>query len=57
MCCRRDVFSLLFSNVGSSVCRRPGRMFNRSDFSDNFFRNGDFLSNVCVDFPVSCLNV
>ncbi len=28
---RRDLFNFLFNNCGSSVCRRPGKLFYRSD--------------------------
>ena len=55
---RRDVFELLFSNCGSAVRRKPGKMYSRSDFSAEYFNDSDFVyrndCNECVsvDFPV-----
>ena len=44
----------VFSNCGSRVCRKRGRMYERTDFNSNCFSNNDFvffvisLMNVCV---------
>ena len=55
---RRDVFNSLFKNCGSKVCRRPGKFFNRCDFSNIYFSDNDFTysneHNECVSvlFPI-----
>ena len=55
---RRDVFNFLFGNCGNRVVRKPGRMYNRCDFSDNFFKDSDFVytnnhnESIRVVFPV-----
>ena len=43
----------VFSNCGSRVCCKRGRMYERTDFNSNFFSNDNFvfvisLMNVCV---------
>lgn len=58
VCVRRDVFKYMFSNRGSSVCRRPGKFYTRSDFSNDFFSDNDFMFTnkfdevVRVVFPI-----
>ena len=55
---RRDVFKSLFSNCGTRVCRKRGRIYERTDFNSNIFSNNDFVfcnkfnECVCIDFPV-----
>lgn len=55
---RRDVFNFMFSNCGSAVRRKPGRMYNRNDFNDKYFNDYDFVyhtnsnESVRVVFPV-----
>ena len=55
---RRDVFMFLFGNCGSAVFRKSGKMYNRSEFSDSYFRSSDFVyynkhnEGVCVVFPI-----
>ena len=55
---RRDVFMFLFGDCGSVVSRKPGKMYNRPDFNDNYFRSSDFVyynkhnEGVCVVFPI-----
>lgn len=47
----------LFSNCGTAVCRKPGKMYNKCDF-DKFVCSSDFVfynrhgEGVCVIFPV-----
>ena len=33
----------LFNNCGSSVRRRPGKLFNRSDFNSVYFCDSNFV--------------
>ncbi len=40
---RRDVFNYLFNNRGISVGRKPGKLYNRSDFSNAFFCDNNFM--------------
>ncbi len=40
---RRDVLNFLFNNCGSSVCRRPGKLFYRSDFNSVYFSDCNFV--------------
>ena len=48
----------MFSNYGTCVCRKRGRMYERIDFNSNFFSNNNFVfcnkfnECVCIDFPV-----
>ena len=37
VCVCRDVFNYLFSSCGVNVSCRPGKLYNRSDFCDDFF--------------------
>ena len=43
LCFRRDVFRFLFKDSGRSVCRRPGKLYYRSDFCNEFFSESDFV--------------
>ena len=58
VCVRRDVFNFLFEDKGIRVCHRRGKMYNRSDFNNQYFNDDDFLyvnnSDECVRvvFPV-----
>ena len=58
VCVCRDVFNFLFNNNGNRVVRKPGKMFNRCDFSDKYFNDGDFVyinnhnESIRVVFPV-----
>ena len=63
---RRDVFNFLFSNCGSRVSRKRGKLYTRTDFNDRFFNNSDFVfynscnEGVCVVFPIymySCVKL
>ena len=53
----RDVFNYLFSNCGTRVCRKHGRMYERTDFNCDFFSNNDFVFcnkfNECVCVLIS----
>ena len=33
----------LFGDCCSAVSRKPGKMYNRPDFNDNYFRSSDFV--------------
>ncbi len=37
---RRDVLNFLLSNCGN---RKRGKMYNRCDFSDKYFKDSDFM--------------
>lgn len=58
VCIRRDVFNYMFGSSGVRVPRKPGKMFCRSDFSDLYFSDDDFVfhsnsrESVRVVFPV-----
>ena len=58
VCFCRDAFNFLFNNCGSSVRRRPGKLFNRSDFNSVYFCDSNFVfcndskEGFCVDFPI-----
>ena len=58
VCVRRDVFNFLFNNCGNCVFRKRGRMYNRCDFSDKYFKDSDFIftnnhnESIRVMFPV-----
>ena len=55
---RRDVFNFLFSNCGNGVFRKRGKMYNRCDFNDKYFKDSDFMytnnhnESIRVVFPV-----
>ena len=55
---RRDVFNFLFSNCGNRVFRKRGKMYNRCDFNDKYFKDSDFMytnnhnESIRVVFPV-----
>ena len=48
----------LFNNCGSSVRRRPGKLFYHSDFNSVYFSDCNFVflnvskEGFCVDFPI-----
>ena len=42
VCFHRDAFNFLFNNCDSSVRRRPGKLFNRSDFNSVYFSDSNF---------------
>lgn len=54
----RYVFNFLFNNKGSPVRRKPGRLYERSDFSLTYFCDSTFAvynkhkEGVAVVFPV-----
>jgi hypothetical protein len=58
VCFRRDVFKCLFSNCGTSVRGKSGKMYARCDFNDKYFCTSDFMfvnkfnECICVEFPV-----
>ncbi len=55
---RQEEASWVFKLWYSAVCRKRGRMYERTDFNSNSFSNNDFVfcnkfnECVCIDFPV-----
>ena len=54
----RHVYNFLFNGKGSSVSRKPGRLYERSDFTDEFFNDGHFQiynkhnEGCSISFPI-----
>ena len=53
----------VFSNCGSRVYRKRGRMYERTDFNSNCFSNNDFVfcnkfnECVCIDLLIAMLSL